>query len=200
MILTVASFKGGVGKTTTALHLAAFLQQNASTLLVDGDLNRSALQWAEAGKLPFRVCDERQAVRYARQHDHIVIDTAARPEPEDLKAITKGCDLLILPCSPDALALSALSQMVDVLQSLRTDYRVLLTLTPPRPSTAAQDARLSLENAGLPLFSGYIRRLAAFQKAALEGVLVSDVRGDRMAGIAWNCYVEVGNELLEVVS
>jgi chromosome partitioning protein len=199
MILTVASFKGGVGKTTTALHLAAFLQGHASTLLVDGDLNRSALQWAEAGKLPFRVCDERQGVRYARQHEHIVIDTAARPEPEDLKAIAKGCDLLILPCSPDALALSALSQMVDALQSLQTNYRVLLTLTPPRPSTAADDARLSLENVGLPLFSGQIRRLAAFQKAALAGVLVSQVRGDRMARIAWNSNVEVGNELLEFV-
>jgi chromosome partitioning protein len=89
--------------------------------------------------------------------------------------------------------------MVDVLQSLKTNYRVLLTLTPPRPSTAADDVRRSLENAGMPLFSGYIRRLAAFQKAALEGVPVSEVRGDRMARIAWNCYVEVGNELLELV-
>lgn len=89
--------------------------------------------------------------------------------------------------------------MVDALQSLQTNYRVLLTLTPPRPSTAADDARLSLENVGLPLFSGQIRRLAAFQKAALAGVLVSQVRGDRMARIAWNCYVEVGNELLEFV-
>jgi len=43
MIITVASFKGGVGKTTTAIHLAAFLQGQGRTLLVDADPNRSAL-------------------------------------------------------------------------------------------------------------------------------------------------------------
>ena len=55
MIVTVASFKGGVGKTTTALHLAAYCQTLAPTLLVDGDLNRSALDWAKRGNLPFKV-------------------------------------------------------------------------------------------------------------------------------------------------
>ena len=84
MIVTVASFKGGVGKTTTALHLAAYLQGDAPTLLVDGDLNRSALQWASAGNLDFQVCDEAQAVKYSRNAEHIVIDTPARPSIEEL--------------------------------------------------------------------------------------------------------------------
>lgn len=61
MIVTVASHKGAVGKTTTAVHLAGFLQGKAPTLLIDGDPNRSATGWAKRGKLPFRVIDERQA-------------------------------------------------------------------------------------------------------------------------------------------
>jgi chromosome partitioning protein len=42
MIITIASFKGGVSKTTTAVHLAAYLQKRSPTLLIDGDPNRSA--------------------------------------------------------------------------------------------------------------------------------------------------------------
>jgi chromosome partitioning protein len=47
MIVTTASFKGGVGKTTTAVHVAAFLQKDGDTLLVDGDPNRSATRWSK---------------------------------------------------------------------------------------------------------------------------------------------------------
>jgi len=50
MILTEASFKRGVGKTTTAVHLAAYLQQQAPALLIGGDPNRSASGWARRGR------------------------------------------------------------------------------------------------------------------------------------------------------
>ena len=46
-----------VGKTTAAIHLAAFLAKQGETLLLDGDLNRSASAWARKGQLPFTVAD-----------------------------------------------------------------------------------------------------------------------------------------------
>jgi len=195
MIVTIASFKDGVGKSTTALHLAAFLQERAPTLLVDGDLNRSALQWAAQGKLSFKVVDEKQAVKFARDFEHIVVDTPARPAPDELKTIAEGCDLLVLPTSPDALALGSTLQMVEELQSLSTQYKLLLTLVPPKPSKVGSDARAAIANAGLPLFEGQIRRLAVFQKAALEGVPVRDLK-DSYSVAAWRCYSEVGKEMM----
>ena len=195
MIVTVASFKGGVGKTTTALHLAAYLQQHAPTLVVDGDLNRSASEWARQEKLPFKVVDEKQAIRFAKQYEHIVIDTPARPAPEELKTLASGCDLLVLPTSPDALALSAMLQMVAALHALTSNYRILLTLIPPYPSKVGAETRATIEKASLPIFKSEIRRLAVFQRAALEGVRVCDVK-DPYAKNAWRCYTAVGEEIL----
>jgi chromosome partitioning protein len=47
MRIAVVNLEGGVGKTTTAVHLAAALADQGRTLLVDADEHRSALSWAE---------------------------------------------------------------------------------------------------------------------------------------------------------
>lgn len=195
MIITVASFKGGQAKTTTAVHLAAFFAKRAKTLLIDGDPNRSATSWAKRKGLPFRVCDERQAARYSRQYDHIVIDTQARPTAEDLQALAEGCDLLIVPCTPDALSLDALFLIVEALEQLGSDrFRILLTIIPPKPSRDGEEAMTTLVEAGLPVFKQGIRRFVAFQKAALHGVPVYEI-DDPKAEEGWQDYVKIGEEI-----
>ncbi|KYC39595.1 chromosome partitioning protein ParA [Scytonema hofmannii PCC 7110] len=142
MIITLASFKGGVAKTTSAIHLACYFSKLGTTLLVDGDPNRSATGWAKRGELPFKVVDLLQASMHSRNFEHVVIDTAARPSREDLEALADGCNLLVLPTTPDALAMDALLQTVDTLKTLGSDrYRVLLTIIPPAPRQTGQQAR-----------------------------------------------------------
>jgi chromosome partitioning protein len=193
MILTVASFKGGVGKTTTAIHLAAYFSRKASTVLVDGDPNRSSTSWASRGTPPFQVAGEHQIAMYARKCEHLIIDTKARPEPQDLKALADGCDLLILPCTPDPFSLDALLMTIEALHQLgRRDYRILLTTVPPKPMPDGENARKTLVKAGLPVFEGEIRRTVAFQRAALEGVTVDQVKG---AADAWGDYARIGQEI-----
>lgn len=197
MLVTVAGFKGGVGKTTTAVHLACFLKEHGSALLVDGDPNRSATHWAKRGELPFKVVDVMAAAKHSKDYEHIVIDTAARAEKDDLEALVEGCDLLVLPTTPDALAIDAMLQTVDLLQQLKAnDYRILLTMIHPKPVKMAAMARDALS--GLPLFEQGIRRLIAYEKASLQGVPVYETR-DRMARIGWSEYKAVGAEIMEVL-
>lgn len=197
MIVNVCSFKGGVGKTTTAIHLSAYFAQLGSTILIDGDPNRSATAWARSEKLPFKVIDERLAARYARDFDHLIIDTQARPTEEDLRVLAAGCDLLIVPTTPDALALDALMLTVSALRAIgSTNYAVLITIVPPRPSKDGEEAARMLTEAGLPVFPSMVRRYVAFQKAALQGVPVYAV-DDPRAHEAWSDYQQVGKGILE---
>jgi chromosome partitioning protein len=194
LLITVAGFKGGIGKTTTAVHFACYFSGLGQTLLVDGDPNRSATGWSKRGAFPFKVVDLMQAALYSPKYEHIVIDTAARPDENELQALADGCNLLVLPTSPDALAVDALLQTVDLLQELESDrYRILLTMVHPKPVKMAQQAREAL--AGVPLFDTEIRRLIAYEKAALMGVPVYEVK-DRMAKIAWSDYEQVGKEII----
>jgi chromosome partitioning protein len=118
-----------------------------------------------------------------------VIDTEARPEEGDIRALADGCDLLVIPSCPDALSLDALMQTAGALdEQLGGRFKVLLTIIPPKPSRDGEEARATLKECGLPLFAGSVRRLVAFQKAALAGVLVNAV-DDPRARLGWDDYV-----------
>ena len=67
MIVALANLKGGVGKTTSALYFAAVAEERGQDpVVLDADNERSALDWAESGELPFPVM-EAQKDALARQ-------------------------------------------------------------------------------------------------------------------------------------
>lgn len=197
MIITVASYKGGVGKTTTAVHLAAYLNSLSPTLLLDGDQTRNATSWARRGcDFPFRVAPIDQAAKLARDYKHIVIDTGQRPTASDLEAAAEGCDLLVVPAIPSALDTDGLGQTVRALQEIKAaKFKVLLTRVAPDASRDAAELRELLASIGVPVFVTSIPRLKAFEKAAGAGVIVDQVK-DPQAARAWTAYEHVGRELM----
>jgi chromosome partitioning protein len=197
MLITIASFKGGVGKTTTAIHLAACFHKKGKTVLIDGDPNRSATAWAGRGSFPFDVVDEFQMAKVTRGgYEHIILDTAARPNEQTIKSLASGCDMLILPSTPDLLSLDALRLTIEALRSHKASkYKVLLTMIRPKPARDGEIAHSMLKEAGLPVFKGMIRRYQSFVTAASLGTLVDDVNDPR-AQLGAVDYRAIGKELM----
>jgi chromosome partitioning protein len=181
MIISIASFKGGVGKTTTAVHIAELLNRKTPTLLVDGDFNESALAWKGRGKLSFPIIREHELAEHARKYKHIVLDTPARPTTEELKTICKESDLVIIPSQPDALSLDALIKLVSSLKEIKAyNYRVLFTLVPPL-SHAGREAKELLKSLDIPFFKTEIHRRAVCGRAALKGTTVNEMKDGKDA-------------------
>lgn len=197
MYITVASYKGGVAKSTTAIHLAAYLQERGPTLLIDGDPNRSATVWAKSGKLPFTVVDKEEGTFHARKYEHIVIDTEARPGQADLELLARGCDLLVIPSGePSTLEINALVLTIGAARQLAPDkYRVLLTKVATTDEKEITELRGILDSKRISRFQSEIPLLKAFRKAAREGVTVGAVQDPRAAR-AWQAYVAAGDEIM----
>jgi chromosome partitioning protein len=194
-ILTVTGYKGGVGKSVTAVHLATFFSDKGKTVLVDGDPNRTAKSWNSRGGLPFTVADERQAMKVVSGSDFVVIDTPARPNSDDLKELAKGCDLLILPTAPDVLSLQPMLETARDLGD--ANYRALITIVPPYPSREGEVMKKDLKEGGVPVFETMIRRTAGFPKAALAGVPIQNL-DDSRSKAAWADYQALGKEIMEM--
>lgn len=194
-LITVTSYKGGVTKSTTAIHLATFLSDKGKVLLIDGDPNRTAIAWSERGELPFDVADERRAMKLIASYDYAVIDTPARPDSSDLKELAEGCDLLILPTLPDIVSLDPMLQTAADLSE--ANYRALIAIVPPKPNRDGEVMQSELKAADVPVFNTMIRRSIGFSKAALAGKPVRDLTGGDRAG--WLDYEKLGNEVMELL-
>jgi chromosome partitioning protein len=195
MIITITALKGGVGKTTTSIHIAAYLHEKAPTLLIDADRNRSALVWSREDKLPFTVASQAGATAIISRYTHIITDTQARPEQEELQDLVASSDLLIIPTTPNHLDIDTTIKTTELLEKWGAKYKVLLTQVDSRTRTG-RAARGILEEAKLPLFQSDIPLLVAFERASSKGIIVKECIDPR-AQFGWSKYQAVGQEILK---
>jgi chromosome partitioning protein len=196
MIVTVMNCKGGVGKTTTAGHLAAYLNRHAPTLLLDSDESRNAITWAGNGKgLGFKVMPMAAGAMFARDYVHTVIDSAQAPSERDLEAAAQGSHLLVIPAVPKEMDTAGLVATIKLLQKTgSTNYRVLLTRVAHHMAGAAKVLREELWVVGAPVFEAEIPELKVFDTAVGAGQIVCCVK-DPQAARAWAAYEAAGKEL-----
>ncbi len=123
MIIVVANSKGGVGKSTLAVHLAAWLhEQGHSVILADCDMQHSSSEWArEAVPEMKSVClsgpDEilEQLPQLEQEADYIVADGPGS-NTEISRALLLRADLAVVPCKASMLEVRALAQATKALK------------------------------------------------------------------------------------
>ena len=196
-LITVTGYKGGCGKSTTAIHLATYFSDRGKTLLIDSDPNRTAIEWSSRGSLPFTVEDERKAIKLIPGSDYVIVDTPARPKSDDLQELADGCDLLILPTIPDIVSLQPMLATAEDLPS-SSNYRVLICVVPPYPSKEGEQLKEDLMEGGVPVFNSTIRRTSGFGKAAIAGIPIGDLKDKTR--VAWEDYKALGKEVEEIIN
>jgi chromosome partitioning protein len=202
-ILAVLNGKGGVGKTTTAVNLAAVFAENRSVLLVDCDPQRSASWWLEREKNEFNFdfSQENDAtllgkLRGIQGYDLIVVDTAPALNNEALAAVIPVADYVLLPTPPAPMDVAALVHTVKTtVQPSKVTHRVLLTKVDSRSLKEAQEAQTMLVELNIPAFQAFVRSYKAHERAALEGVAITQWKGQN-AQEAQADYYRVAAEIL----
>ena len=203
MFLTVFGQKGGVAKTCTSIHLACvWAQQGHSVCVVDADRNRSATAYAARGMLPFEVVPVEAAAKATRSAQVIITDGQASSHEEELKNLSAGADLVLLPTTPQARSVELTIELSSILRSMDTMHAALLVKVDSRKQRLANDARQTLEGFGVDVLTAEIPLLAAFEKAEVEGVCVSEAVDDRgradlrrMGG--WSAYCAAAVQVRE---
>lgn len=201
-VIAILNGKGGVGKTTTSINLAASFADKKKVLLVDADVQGSASWWfsrSDSG-MGFDLSQETNpkllsSLRSIKGYDLVIVDTPPALHSQALAAVVTNADYLVLPTPPAPMDLAALIDTVkEAVTPVGTPHRVLLTKVDTRSLREAIEAQNTLLKLGIPACNAFIRIYKAHERAALDGVAITQLRG-KNAREAESDYRRVADEL-----
>jgi len=195
-VVTVAGQKGGTGKSTVAVHLAAhWHERGLRVLLADADPQGTAATWADVAAEhghPAPPCVRlgdslrRDVPKLADAFDVVVVDAPGRAAgPRQVGALLVA-DVVLLPCGPSAPDAWGLAGSVDVVREvleLRPDLRAFLLLNKADRTAMARSAHDALAAVGLPVLTRALGARVAFAEALAAGRGVTSYASGSIAAL-----------------
>jgi len=179
-VIALVGNKGGAGKTTLAVNLAAGLAKQTSTVVVDADPQGSAKQWnaftnTSAAISVLELSDDLnvQLSELSQEYDYVVVDCPPSVHASETIAVLELCDLALIPVQPSPVDLWATVHTEKAVEQARlsnANLRAVLVINQLETrTTLSRLVRDALSEIGLPVAKTALRRRAVFRNSALEG-------------------------------
>ena len=187
MIISFLNQKGGVGKTTLAIHVAdALARRNKRVLLVDADPQGSALDWAAARRMApqFPVAGlprpsiHKELPSLAQGFDVVIIDGPPRVYDVARSAIMAS-DLVLVPVQPSPYDVWAAKEIIDLMQEatvFKPKLKSAFTINRKIVNTAlGRDVVEALRDYPISVMKAAICQRIAFAESAAQGQTVFEI-------------------------
>lgn len=192
-VIAILNQKGGVGKTTLAVHLAtALARKGKRVLLLDADPQGSALDWAAArhGKPLFPVVGlpkssiHKELPSISSDYDVVVIDGPPRVY-EVARSAIMASDLVLIPVQPSPYDVWAAKEIVDLLSEAaiyKPSLRSAFVINRKIVNTAiGRDVTDALSDYPVAVLQSSICQRVAFAESAAQGLTVFELDADMPA-------------------
>lgn len=180
-IIAIVGNKGGTGKTTLALNLAAGIARRRTVVIVDADPQQSAYQWRQVRDqdptLPAVVAAaaglEQSVQALVRSFADVILDCPPSIKAPQTERALRLADHALIPVQPSPMDLWAAARIAQVIEGLRPHnprLRALLVMSQTEPNTTLSrlmpDALAELD---LPVAATALQRRSIHRHCVLEG-------------------------------
>ena len=208
-VIAILNQKGGVGKTTLAVHLAtAFARKKRSVLLLDADPQANALDWAAArrGEPHFPVVGlpkasiHKELPALASNYELVIIDGPPRVYDVARSAIMAS-DLVLVPVQPSPYDVWAAKEIIDLMTEAsvyKPTLQKAFVINRKIVNTAiGRDVAQALSDYPIPVLQAAICQRVPFVESAAQGLTVYELDPEMLAAQEMNQLAEEVERMLQ---